>query len=99
MTLSKNQIKHLRGLCHNLNPVVSLGQKGLSQAVLDELNIALDHHELIKIKLGVDDRELRKQLITEICEQSQAEQVQVIGKTLSVFRRNPKKPVVALPKQ
>lgn len=97
MSLNKNQIKYLRGLCHALNPVVMLGQKGLTQEVLDELEIALAHHELIKIKLGVDDREQRQKIANTICETSGAECVQSIGKTISIFRRNPKKPVVNLP--
>jgi len=98
MSLNKNQIKHLRGLCHALNPVVMLGQKGLTQEVLDELEIALAHHELVKIKLGIDDRELRQKIADSICETSGAECVQAIGKTISLFRRNPKKPVIELPK-
>ena len=98
MSLNKNQIKHLRGLCHALNPVVMLGQKGLTQEVLDELEIALTHHELVKIKLGIDDREQRQKIADSICETSGAESVQAIGKTISIFRRNPKKPVIDLPK-
>ncbi len=98
MSLNKNQIKHLRGLCHALNPVVMLGQKGLTQEVLDELEIALTHHELVKIKLGIDDREQRQKIADSICETTNAECVQAIGKTISIFRRNPKKPVVELPK-
>jgi RNA-binding protein len=98
MSLSKNQIKHLRGLCHALRPVVMLGQKGLTQEVLDELEIALKHHELVKIKVAVDDRELRQKIIESLCETSQSEVVQSIGKTVSVFRRNTRNPVVDLPK-
>ncbi len=76
-----------------------LGQKGLTEEVLNELEIALTHHELVKIKLSVDDRELRKQMIAEICEKSQSEEVQSIGKTLSVYRVNPYKAVIELPKR
>jgi RNA-binding protein len=98
MSLNKNQIKHLRGLCHALNPVVMLGQKGLTQEVLDELEIALAHHELVKVKLGIDDREQRQKIADSICATSGAQCVQAIGKTISLFRRNPKKPMVELPK-
>ena len=98
MPLSKNQLKFLRGLCHDLKPVVMLGQKGLTEAVLNELDIALDHHELVKIKLSVDDREARKQIIEEICMHTRAEPVQSIGKTVSVYRANSKEPVIHLPK-
>ena len=98
MSLSKNQLKFLRGLCHDLKPVVMLGQKGLTDAVLNELDIALDHHELVKIKLSVDDRDARKQLTEEICQRCQAESVQSIGKTVSIYRKNTDKPVIHLPK-
>ena len=76
-----------------------LGQKGLTEEVLNELEIALTHHELVKIKLSVDDRDARKQMITDICEKSQSEEVQSIGKTLSVYRVNPDKAVIELPKK
>jgi RNA-binding protein len=65
---------------------------------LNELEIALDHHELVKIKLSVDDRDARKQLAEEICQRCQAEVVQSIGKTLTIYRGNPDKVIIALPK-
>ena len=99
MSLSKAQIKFLRAKCHDLKPVIMLGQKGLTEAVLEELDKALDHHELVKIKLSVDDREARQQLSDEICQHSHAEAVQSIGKTLSIYRPNKKKPVIQLPKE
>ena len=98
MSLSKNQIKFLRGKCHDLKPVVMLGQKGLTEAILNELEIALDYHELVKIKLSVDDRDARKQLAEEICQHCQADVVQSIGKTLTIYRANPDKVIIALPK-
>jgi RNA-binding protein len=98
MSLSKNQIKFLRGICHDIKPVVMLGQKGLTEAVLNELEIALDHHELVKIKLSVDDRDARKQLTEDICRHCQADVVQSIGKTVSIYRLNPDKPVIHFPK-
>jgi RNA-binding protein len=99
MSLSKNQIKFLRSLCHDLKPVVMLGQKGLSDAVLNELEIALDHHELVKVKLSMEDRGARKQTIADICQHSQAEEIQSIGKTVSIYRANKKDPVIHLPEK
>ena len=98
MSLSKKQIKFLRAKCHDLKAVIMMGQKGLTEEVLSEMDIALIHHELVKIKLSVDDRELRKQLIAEICDKTQAQEVQSIGKTLSIYRVNPDKAVIELPK-
>lgn len=98
MSLSKKQTKFLRAKCHDLKAVIMMGQKGLTEEVLNEMEIALTHHELVKIKLSVDDRDLRKQLITEICDKTQAQEVQSIGKTLSIYRVNPDKAVIELPK-
>ena len=99
MSLSKKQIKFLRAKCHDLKAVIMLGQKGLTEEVLTEIEIALTHHELVKIKLAVDDRDARKQMIADICDRSQSEEVQSIGKTLSVYRVNPDKAVIELPKR
>lgn len=95
--LSKIQIKHLRKLTHDLSPVIMLGQHGFTEAVLNELNIALDHHELVKIKLSGSDRDERDQLIEEICKQTGSELVQSIGKTATIFRRNQEKRVIEFP--
>jgi len=76
-----------------------MGQKGLTEEVLSELEIALEHHELVKIKLGTDDKEQRKRLMDEICEKSLSEKIQSIGKTVSIFRQNTKNPVIELPKK
>ena len=97
MPLSKKQIKFLRAKCHDLKAVIMLGQKGLTEEVLNELDIALTHHELVKIKLSVDDREARKQMIAEICNKSQSQEVQSIGKTLSVYRVNPDEAIIEIP--
>jgi RNA-binding protein len=98
MALSKKQIKFLRAKCHDLKVVIMMGQKGLTEEVLSEIDLALNHHELVKIKLSADDRELRKQLIADICAKTQSQEVQSIGKTLSIYRVNPDKMVIELPK-
>lgn len=97
MSLSKKQKKFLRAKCHDLKAVILLGQKGLTDEVLSELGNALEHHELVKIKLSVDDRDARKQMIIDICDKTQSEEIQSIGKTLSVYRVNPDKTIIALP--
>lgn len=65
MQLSGKQKKHLRGLAHSLKPVVHVGKEGLSSAVRGELSQALEHHELIKVRLA-GDRHERKDLAGEI---------------------------------
>ena len=96
MTLTRKQIVFLRGKAHPLSPVVSVGNAGLSDAIMAEIEIALDHHELIKIKLGVDDRDLRKKMCNEISNRSKSAVVQQIGK-VAVFYRTSEKSRITLP--
>lgn len=96
MHLSKTQIRHLRSLGHHLKPVVRVGQHGLRAAVLDEIGHALDAHELIKIKI-VADRDSRATLLETVCRDTGATPVHSIGQVAVLFRRNPKKPRIALP--
>ncbi len=90
MTLSNDDKKHLRRLGHNLKPVVTVAGKGLSEAVLAELERALNDHELIKVKLAVGDNEAKRQAITEICEKLDAETVQTIGHIVLLLKRSDK---------
>lgn len=96
MTLSNQQIRYLRGLTHPLQPVVMIGDKGLNENVAAEIEDALEHHELIKIRMRTD-RDTRKEFISKIAKDFHAEKVHVIGQVACFFRRNPKKPVIALP--
>ena len=98
MQFSKTQIKHLLKLAHHLKPVISIGQNGITDNVLNEVEIALNHHELVKIKIAGEDREARQAMIQQLCEQTSAEKIQAIGKTLTLFRRNTQKPKIDLPK-
>lgn len=98
MTLNESQKKHLRGLAHSIKPVVMVGQHGLKDTIFEEVEIALDAHELIKIKVSVGDREERDEIIQEICNRSGALLVQRIGNIAILFRRNPKRPRVELPR-
>lgn len=96
MKLTDQQKRHLRGLGHALKPVVILGNAGLTENVLAEIEQALTCHELIKVRVNAADREARAALIDAICAQSKGEPVQMIGHILLLYRRNPKKPRVAL---
>lgn len=82
--------KQLRAIGHRLKPVVTLGQKGVTDALLAEISRALNDHELIKLRLAVDDREARKELEKQVCEACGAELVQSVGKIALILRRNPK---------
>lgn len=96
MNLSTSQKRYLRGLTHHINPVVMVGDKGLTDNVMTEIEIALDHHELIKVKLR-SDRDTRKAQAEQIARACHAEVIQQIGQVSSFFRRNPKKPVIEIP--
>ena len=96
MKLSETQKRHLRTLGHHLKPVVWIGQHGLKDTVIAEIEQALDSHELIKVKI-VADRDTRVQIASDIRSRTQAESIHAIGQMLILFRRNEKEPRIALP--
>lgn len=95
--LSKNALKFLKGVAHDTKPVVTIADKGITENILTELDICLNQHELVKIKMRTD-RETRKAYTSQLLEATEAQMVQSIGQTLTIFRANPKKPVFELPK-
>ncbi len=88
--LTVKQIQHLKALAHNLDPVVMIGDKGLTDAVIKEIDINLTAHELIKIRVLGADRDFRSTLINEICEKTNSLLVQHIGKLLVIYRKSDK---------
>jgi RNA-binding protein len=74
-----------------------VGDKGLSENVMAEIENALEHHELVKIRLRTD-RDSRKEWIRQISDRCDAEKVHVIGQVASFYKRNNKKPVIELPR-
>ncbi|MDR9435775.1 MAG: ribosome assembly RNA-binding protein YhbY [Thiohalophilus sp.] len=97
MSLTSSQKKFLRQRAHHLKPVVIIGQHGLGENVLGEIDNALAYHELIKVRVNAADREERQQLIEQISEHSRAEQVQLIGH-VAVFYRPADEPKIQLPR-
>lgn len=86
MTLSTETKKHYRTIGHGLNPIVTIAGNGLSDGVVAELERALNDHELIKVKLAINDREERKELVVALCETTRAQLVQEIGKVALIYR-------------
>lgn len=86
ITLSTKQKQFLKGLAHHLNPVVMLGGNGLTEGVLAEIDGALNHHELIKVKIAGADRETKQLIIDAIVRETQASAVQTIGHVLVLYR-------------
>lgn len=88
------QIRELRARAHGLNPVVSISENGLTDAVLKEIDVSLKAHELIKIRVYGDSRENRLSYLERICSELAATAVQHIGKLLIVYRENPENSAV-----
>jgi len=86
LTITPTQRKTLKGDAHNLNPVVMIGNDGLTPAVIKEAKLAISHHGLIKIRVFCDDREARVAIYEELCDKLDAAPVQHIGKLLVIWR-------------
>lgn len=78
-------------MAHTLKPVIIVGQSGLTESVLEEINITLKTHELIKIKIRAE-KEDRNQIRDLIIVKTQAELIQSIGQIIVIYRENPDKP-------
>jgi RNA-binding protein len=91
MNLSNQQIKALKKLAHHLKPVVTLGQRGVSESVIREIDLSLAVHELIKVKLSGAQGSDRLAIARQIGRQVQAEPVQIIGQMAVFYRPNPDK--------
>ena len=97
MTLTTKQRQFLKGLAHHLSPVVMLGGNGLTEGVLAEIDNALNHHELSKVKIAGADREVKQLIIDAIVRETNAVNVQTIGHILVLYRQSDDKKIT-LPK-
>ncbi len=97
MALSETQKKHLRRLAHPLRPVVMLGNAGLTEGVVRELDRALTDHELVKVSARVGDRTERDAALGTLAERTQSELVQRIGHVGVFYRRGETPPKVLIP--
>ncbi|EQC01543.1 ribosome assembly RNA-binding protein YhbY [Photorhabdus temperata] len=97
MTLNKKQVQHLKSLAHPLKPVVMIGNNGLTEGVLAEIEQTLAHHELIKVKIAGEDREIKNLIADAIVRETGAYNVQIIGKILVLYRQSEERRII-LPK-
>ncbi|MCA6220607.1 MULTISPECIES: ribosome assembly RNA-binding protein YhbY [Photorhabdus] len=97
MALNKKQVQHLKSLAHPLKPVVMIGNNGLTEGVLAEIEQTLSHHELIKVKIAGEDRETKNLIADAIVRETGAYNVQIIGKTLVLYRQSEERKII-LPK-
>jgi len=91
LIMTPNEKKQLRTKAHSLKPVVMIGQAGMTDAVLAEIDLALEHHELVKVRIRTSDRVKRKQDIIDICSHAGSECIQSIGQIATLYRKNPDK--------
>lgn len=95
--LTEKQKRHLRGLAHPRKPVVQLGARGLTESVLAEIERAVEHHELIKVKLNAGDHDQRDADLERIRRHTGAALVQRVGNVACLYRPHPDNPGIALP--
>lgn len=97
MPLNTAQRTHLRRLGHDLEPVVLVGQNGISPNLVAEFERALNDHELVKVRARVGDRALRDEILDELARATRAEIIQRVGHVALYYRRNAEKPGILLP--
>jgi RNA-binding protein len=91
------QRRYLRGLAHKLNPVVQVGQSGVTESVIKAVKDALSTHELIKIKM--EQPEDKKSMASALAEKSQSALCGLVGHVVILYRAHPEKPQIVLPKR
>ncbi|SDY43937.1 RNA-binding protein [Lysobacter sp. yr284] len=96
--LTSAQTRFLRGQAHDLKAMLQVGGKGVTDALIAEIDLALEHHELIKVKVGAEDRDARDTLIADLAERTGAALVQRIGHTAVLYRPSKDKRQIVLPR-
>lgn len=96
--LTSAQTRFLRGQAHDLKAMLQVGGKGVTDALVAEIDLALEHHELIKVKVGAEDRDARDTLIADLAERTGAALVQRIGHTAVLYRPSKDKRQIVLPR-
>ncbi len=97
MELTSKQARHLRALAHHLDPVVLVGERGVTAAVVTKVDVELDYHELIKVRLASKDREERRSDIDRLVDETGAILAQRIGKIAVLYRAREEDPEITLP--
>ena len=95
MELTGKQKRKLKSLGQTLKVIVQVGEKGITQNVINSTLEALEVHELIKISVQHDHRDIRKEMIAELAEKTGSQIINTIGKTALLFKENPEKPVIS----
>ena len=98
MILTNKQKQFLKGLAHSLKPVVQLGQNCLTEGVLAEIDNAINHHELIKVRVTSEDREQKALIVDAIVRETKAIKLQVVGHVLTIYKQSDERKI-DLPKK
>lgn len=96
--LTNAQIRFLRGQAHGLKAMLQVGAKGVTDAVVAEIDLALEHHELIKIRVGAEDRDARDAMIADLSARCDAALVQRIGNVAVLYRQSKDHRQIVLPR-
>jgi RNA-binding protein len=86
MTITSKQSRYLRGLAHKLKPVVMVGNAGVTDNIIQEIDNSLSHHELIKVRIAGMDRENRSASVVDLCKKTNSELVNTVGHIAILFR-------------
>jgi RNA-binding protein len=89
--------RHLRALAHRLSPVVQIGQRGLTEAVVRQIDGALTDHELIKVRIGGESPADRDAVATRLSERTGCAVAGAVGRVLILYRAHPETPRIVLP--
>jgi RNA-binding protein len=98
IALTNAQTRFLRGQAHGLKAMLQVGGKGISQTLVDEVAAALEHHELIKVKIAAEDRDTREALARELATRADAALVQRIGHVVILYRPSIERRQIVLPR-
>ena len=95
--LTGKQKRHLRALGHHLQPLVQLGKSGVTDGFVSALDVALEQHELVKVRVGTECPIGAKEAAKEVAPHLRAAVAQTLGRTFLVYRRHPREPRIVLP--
>ncbi|MEN4903130.1 ribosome assembly RNA-binding protein YhbY [Luteimonas sp. TWI1416] len=96
--LTAAQTRFLRGQAHGIKAMLQVGGKGITDALVAEIDAALEHHELIKVKVGAADREARDAMTAELAERTASALVQRIGHVAVLYRQSRDRRQIVLPR-
>jgi RNA-binding protein len=97
LNLTGKQRRHLRALGHHLEPVVQIGKNGATESVTAAIIDAIEQHELVKVRIGTECPDDRNDIADKLAPAAGAAIVQVLGRTLLLYKRHPKEPKIKLP--